>query len=72
MFIYLFSFLCDRLQTENATNTLAKDTNKQLKELNTSVRTTSLHPTAEEVSYRIGDNYLKNCLPKMLMSQLSK
>ncbi len=38
------------IQVENATNILAKDTNKQLKELNNYVRGSSnLNPTAEEV-----------------------
>lgn len=54
------------LQTENATNLLAKETNKQLKELNGSVRTSSMNPTAEERQYKIQKERLTNDLVKTL------
>lgn len=54
------------LQTENATNLLAKETNKQLKELNSSVRSSSMHPTPEERQYKIQKERLTNDLVKTL------
>lgn len=55
------------LQIENSTNHLAKDTNKQLKELNNYVRTSSnLNPSAEERQYKIQKERLTNDLVKTL------
>lgn len=55
------------LQIENSTNTLAKDTNKQIKELNNYVRSlSSTSPTAEERQFRIQKERLTNDLVKTL------
>lgn len=56
------------IQIENGTNNLAKDTNKQLKELNHSVRSnsSSLNPTAEERQFKIQKERLTNDLVKTL------
>jgi len=56
------------LLIENGTNILAKDTNKQLKELNHFVRnsSSSLNPTAEERQFKIQKERLTNDLVKTL------
>jgi len=55
------------LQTENHTNQLAKETNKQLKELNNYVRNSSgVNPTNEERQYKIQKERLTNDLVKAL------
>lgn len=53
------------LQVENATNSLAKDTNKQIKELNNYVRSSSSQ-TAEERQFKIQKERLTNDLVKTL------
>lgn len=60
--------LRDRLlQTENHTNQLAKETNKQLKELNSYVRNSSgMNATNEERQYKIQKERLTNDLVKVL------
>lgn len=57
--ILIYSLL--RLQTENFTNQLAKETNKQLKDLNTFVRlNASMSPSSEDVS-KEHQNDNENC-----------
>lgn len=55
------------LQIENGSNTLAKDTNKQLKELNNYVRgNSSMNPTSEQRQLKIQKERLTNDLVKTL------
>lgn len=54
------------LQVENTANTLAKDTNKQLKELNNFVRTSSATLSTEERQFKIQKERLTNDLVKTL------
>lgn len=53
----------ERLQTENFTNQLAKETNKQLKDLNTHVRmNASLSPSSEDVRKSTTNNKCFFCV----------